>query len=474
MATAVAAAYFARYGQKLCVAHKQAELFENNPYLECFPEYAVQNLNDHTIKQAEAKGDQLIAISYLVFDEANDKACPTIRSAPSRNMLARMAERVGLSGDLLALPRIYLSEEEKRFGNLFGANQIAIATQGIEKYKTWGIKKMETVIQAFPDYHFIQLGAPGDTPIKGAKYLCGQLTLRQTAATLYNSRCYAGPQGALIHLARAVDCPAIIINPSAEPYSDMSYPEYQAVSPEHPCPYCTSGGMFFENCEYPERCMEDISAQKVIKTLENELSHARQAKAGTVHHILPDPANDLLDYHRQYDSPHGILKTILVTRTDSGGNHATFRSMKIAQDATCSVIVQFNRASRFSSLLISDDSRLVFTPCGATIWRENQSIQSFNADYLKVHDCLKINDANGIWHLPRKPLAPISFARKLDMQDGDKLVITFRTKTTQELVTGIASHSRMINFKLKLASCLAKLSKIYDNRWTRRLWDAGY
>ena len=470
MATAIAACYFAQTGHKMLLAHKQASLFENNPYVECHSEYAVQNLTEQAIRQADENGDQLIAISYLVFQDASDKV--PMRSAPEKSMLCRMAERVGLSGRFEALPRIFLTQEEALFGKMFDVPPIAVFSQGIERYKTWDKHKMEEVIAAIPERAFIQLGATGDEEIKGAKYLCGKLSLRQTSAVLSNSRCLIGPQGALIHLARAVDCPAIILGPSAEPYPEMAYPEYRTVAPENACPHCTKGGMFFANCECQERCMEGISAESVIEALREELSSPRRVKPATIYQITPDPANDLLDFHRQYDHDKR-LTAILRTRTGTE-LHSIFMTLKTDSTENATAIVQFNRECQFVSLNVSNTGTLAFKPYMATVWQDNIERCTLPAEEIMIHGCLKMDCGGEIWHIARKPLVCISFSRVLNLHDGDKLILHLRAKDIQDCAKSSHSAICRIMIKLKLPAILSRLSKIYDNRWTRRLWGAGY
>ena len=468
MATAVAAAYYAKYEKKLCLAHKQVALFENNPHVECFPEYAVQNLNEQTIHQAEERGIQLVAVSYLHFEEESKDARPSVRGEPSQNMLSCMAERVGLSGDFLALPRIYLTEEEKSFGREFGEDFIAIAVQGIEKYKSWDVHKMEAVIHAFPNKRFIQLGAPGDAPIKGAEYLCGKMTLRQVASVLSKSRCYIGPQGALIHLARAVDCPAIILAPSAEPFPQMAYPEYKTLSPEPLCPYCTAGRMSFFNCECPEKCMEGISAERVTEALKQELSHPRQIPTATHYQLAPDPACDLQDYFRQYGTG---LSAILVTKTNEGGRHSTFRTLNLKDDGSAVDIVQFNHECRLDSLQINLPLNLACLPCEASLWNGEQLLSRFSPSEMKLHGCVRVKLDGETWLFPRKPLVGLVFTRELKIQSGDRIEFKLMVNDLRDVVSKMAWLDRS---KLRLASLLMRLSKLYDNRWTRKLWNAGY
>ncbi|MBR4222652.1 MAG: hypothetical protein IKR81_15945 [Victivallales bacterium] len=468
MASAVAAAYYVKYNKKLCLAHKQVALFENNPNVECFPEYAVQNLNEQTIRQAEERGIQLVAISYLHFEEESKEARPMVRGVPSQNMLSRMAERVGLSGDFLALPRLYLTEEEKSIGREFGEDFIAIAVQGIEKYKSWDIARMEAVIHAFPARRFIQLGAPGDAPIKGAEYLCGKLTLRQVASVLSKSRCYIGPQGALIHLARAVDCPAIILAPSAEPFPQMAYPEYQTLSPETLCPYCTTGGMSFANCEYPEKCMEGISTQMVMDALKQEVAHPRQIPTATHYQLTPAPAGDLQDYYRQYGTG---VPAILVTKTNEGSTHSTFRTLKLEDDGRASVIVQFNRECRFSSLQINLPLNLACLPSEASLWNGDQLLHRFSPSEMTIHGCMRVKLNGDTWLVPRKPLVGVVFKKALIIQQGDRIEIKLMVNDMRDVISQMTWLDRS---KLKLAPLLIRVSKLYDNRWTRRLWNAGY
>lgn len=469
MATAVAARYAAVHEEPMHIGHKHAELFVQNPAVVCHPEYSVQNLRAGGIQLAQERGDRLVALSYLSFRNTPDgvRMC----GAGQHNMLYRMAARAGLAGPFEALPRLYLTPEEKGYGQLFKENQIAVMSQGIEQYKTWGREHMEAVMRAFPDCHFVQLGAAGDVPLAGAMNLCGRLTLRQTAAVLHHSRCLVGTQGALIHLARAVDCPPVILNPCAEPFPEMAYPECRCVRPDPLCPYCTRDGMFYADCAFPERCLEGLSEQAVIMALQEELAGERQALRGTFYEVESEPATDLADFHRQYDAPAGRLPALLVTRLGDGSSHVTNRSLVVQTDHSGTDLIQINRPCRLLSLQLYRPLPWLVGGCTMAIVRGGHVCCEWNTTVGDFHGGLKVSEE---WLAACRQHLGVVPPGGLELLDGDVLKVTLRLCHTDELLAAQPKEAASRRRRLNVAGRLMALSRFYDNRWLRRLWKAGY
>lgn len=61
------------------------------------------------------------------------------------------------------------------------------------------------------DFQLVQIGAAQDPPLPVARDLRGRTSLREAAAILAASEAFVGLEGFLSHLARAVDCPAVVI-----------------------------------------------------------------------------------------------------------------------------------------------------------------------------------------------------------------------------------------------------------------------
>ena len=302
MATAVAAAYFERFHAKMRIGHKNSELFENNPHVICYPEFSVKALlenQENCLRKAAAQGFKLITVSYLEFQSEFNRIVNF--SFTKKNFIARLGERVGLSGAITCCPNLYLTDEELSFGNFF-ENQVVVISQGIQRYKTWPLDRMQKIISALPDVSFIQLGAPEDLPLQGVKRnLCGKLSLRQSAAVLAHSRLFIGPIGALMHMARAVDCPGIVLSSSAEPLALKSYyPEFVFIEAKSPCSLCADDRCNVEVCRNPDLCMCDIAPQKVEDILRKKLAAPKEALPRHREVMHADPAEDLTDFENQY------------------------------------------------------------------------------------------------------------------------------------------------------------------------------
>ena len=222
------------------------------------------------------------------------------------------------------------------------------------------------------------------------------------------------------------------------------------------------------NCECPEHCMEGISSQMVIDALKQELAHPRQNPKATFFTITPDPASDLQDYYRQYVKG---MPAILVTKPEDGGTHSTFRTLSVMDDGRVMGIVQFNRKRSFASLLVSLPLQHVCVPCGATLWNGDQLLRTFGASEMRLTGYMRMCLNGEMWLIPRKPLVGLVFNQELKLQPGDRIEIELRISDMRYVVARMTWTERG---KLFLASLLMRLSKLYDNRWTRKLWNAGY
>ena len=78
--------------------------------------------------------------------------------------------------------------------------------------KEWGAGNFgSTARMLAPDFKTVQLGSPSDPALPVDADLRGRTSLREAAAVLANSAAFVGLEGFLSHLARAVDCPAVVV-----------------------------------------------------------------------------------------------------------------------------------------------------------------------------------------------------------------------------------------------------------------------
>jgi ADP-heptose:LPS heptosyltransferase len=82
--------------------------------------------------------------------------------------------------------------------------------------KEWLPERFQAVVNALSgQLNFVQVGSSGDPKLDNVIDLRGKTTLRQAAAVLARSRLFVGLVGGLMHLARAVDCSAVIVSRTA-------------------------------------------------------------------------------------------------------------------------------------------------------------------------------------------------------------------------------------------------------------------
>ena len=275
MALAVAENYYVQTGKPLHVGHKCAEIFEHDPRVVCHPEYAFWNLTAKSEEEARAAGYQLISLFYFNFRQVTSNYW--ISYGASGNLVATLCSQVGLSGYLKISPRMILTEEERALARLANGKIVVIAS-GVVSYKSWGIEKMQAVVDACPTQSFIQVGMPSDPLLQNVEDMRGKYSLRQLAGILSGARLFLGPVGGMMHLARSVDCPALVLLPSFES-SNWLYSEFDYVEPANRCMECDRRQSNPGSCTYSSSCL-DIEAEQVITHLRKILaSPARQLKS---------------------------------------------------------------------------------------------------------------------------------------------------------------------------------------------------
>lgn len=185
-------------------------------------------------------------------------------SIPSQHVLALLCQRAGVTGTVHLRPYLHLSESERQFGR-FAGNQIAMMTSGCSARlpmlnKEWAPDRfVELAARLQKTLSVVQLGGADDPPIPGAIDLRGRTSLRQAAAVLANSRVFVGQVGFLMHLARAVECPAVIVFGGREAPWQSGYLCNRNLYRNLPCSPCWR----YNACDFERQCMTDISVGEV-------------------------------------------------------------------------------------------------------------------------------------------------------------------------------------------------------------------
>ncbi len=219
---------------------------------------------------AEAFGWNIILPHYCYYDSAHDADVP-----PAHHILRVMCERVGILGPITRKPRLVLTPEEEEHGARV-PDQVAIQSAGLSarfaaKTKQWFPDRYQAVVDALKgEVNFVQLGSRDDPPLAGALDLRGRTTLRESAAILGRSRAFVGQVGMMMHLARAVDCRAVIVYGGREHPLQTGYSCNENLYVPVPCSPCWQ----VNTCGFDLACLREVTPTDVVGALRRQLARA--------------------------------------------------------------------------------------------------------------------------------------------------------------------------------------------------------
>lgn len=228
--------------------------------------------NDPRYPHLAAKlGRDFRFLSYSTYEPATDRDPP-----PPRHLIAEMCRRAGLTGPVRLRPHLKLEPAELAAATEW-RDCVAIHTSTLNALvpmpnKQWPVARFQTVVDRLsPSLRFVQIGSPGDPLLRGVNDQRGRTTLRQTAAILHHTRAQLGLVGFLMHLARAVECPSVIIYGGRETPELSGYPCNVNLTRRPACSPCWQRA----RCDHDRMCLTDISADEVVVALETILARPR-------------------------------------------------------------------------------------------------------------------------------------------------------------------------------------------------------
>jgi ADP-heptose:LPS heptosyltransferase len=195
---------------------------------------------------------------------------------PSEHILTLLCRQAEIKGEIDLRPYLYLSTEESQQGR-FSEHQIAInvvweySYENVALNKTWPMEHFQEVVNELVasgifgrKYVVIQVGMYTDPLIRGCIDLRGKTTLRQTAAILSQSDVCIGTVNGVTHMARAVDCPAVVIYGGRESSWQSGYNCNENMQSQVECAPCWKAS----SCSYERKCMRMITSKQVLEALE--------------------------------------------------------------------------------------------------------------------------------------------------------------------------------------------------------------
>jgi len=243
-------------------------------------------------------GTSVVYPWYTSYHPAFDRDDPT----PEQHLISIMCQKAGITGTIALRPYLHLTAEEKERGARV-PRQVAIMSSGLDakhamRNKNWSLAKYQGVVSALRDrYDFVQVGSRNDPPLDGVLDLRGQTSLRETAAVLHRSLAFVGQVGFLMHLARAVDCRAVIVYGGRETPAQSGYRCNENLYSAVHCSPCWR----LNTCPYDRMCLERIEVRHVTDALERQVG-----RAGTALEVDTDTITDELIVRNAQRYEHAV------------------------------------------------------------------------------------------------------------------------------------------------------------------------
>lgn len=255
-----------RGGTGLGVMTSQPDFFLHSPDVD-----AVHPVNHVDVGFLRRVG---VTVSQAVY--IHDRLPPDIDVPPKRHLLVEMTRQCGVAGPVELRPRLWLSpaetERTAQWHDCIAVQASRSSASLAIGNKEWLPERFQTVVDHLSRHHrVIQLGLPGDPLLHGAEDLRGRMSPRETGVVLAGARAFVGLVGFLMHLARAVECPAVIVYGGRERPDQSGYAANENLYSPVPCAPCWR----WNSCDFEHRCMTQIEASHVIAATERLLARPR-------------------------------------------------------------------------------------------------------------------------------------------------------------------------------------------------------
>ncbi len=205
---------------------------------------------------------------------------PTHDEPADCHIIAEMCRRAGVTGRIDLRTYYSLSPAERQRGRSRPRQAVvqalSPASENISPLKIYPAERLAAVVQATAgELDWVQLGSRGDPPGAGAVDRRGRTSIRESAAVLANSRVFLGSPGFLMHLARAVECRAVIIFGGRELPRHGGYSCNENLFTPLPCSPCYRRSESLAELA----CMTEINTATVTAAVRRAVSRDGEALA---------------------------------------------------------------------------------------------------------------------------------------------------------------------------------------------------
>ena len=264
------ARHLRRHGEKrIWVLSQAPELFSNNPDVDHVLTGSPDDL--HWIIKRHRTPVHTLKYAPRIAGENRD-------IPPANHLLAVMCAQAGVKGAVELRPYLNLTASELNVGRKV-ERQVAVQSSGrgaryFMPTKEWYPERFQAVVDRLKtEVSFVQIGHAKDPLLSGALDLRGKTTIRETAAVLAASELFVGLVGFPMHLARAVDCPAVIVYGGRELPSQSGYSLNTNLTGRTEYSPCWR----WNDCPCERSCMDQISVDQVCDAIRARMEAGRRS-----------------------------------------------------------------------------------------------------------------------------------------------------------------------------------------------------
>lgn len=278
MLTAVIRELHAKGAPPFWVMSRRPELYRHSPGIR-----AVVPVDPRVFALARRCGAQLIEPRYGIPD-----ATGGLRSPPA-HLLACLMATAGLTGTVRLQPELHLTAAERTAAAKWAGSIViqptARAAVRPNDLKEWWPDRWQAVVDSLrPRHRLIQIGGGTDPLLDGVEDQRGHaLSLRAVAAMLSQARLFVGLESGMMHLARAVGCPGVILFGGRVSPRQAGYDGFINLARTPACSPCWR----YTGCELDRQCMRDINPPEVVEAITMALAQPRGPLPDMILNLTP-------------------------------------------------------------------------------------------------------------------------------------------------------------------------------------------
>ena len=238
-------------------------------------------LLNQAVQKVYGKENPLINFRKLVGFDYHDityrcwsNLLPAKKNIFNSHAIEQFCHQLDIGGSVSLKPEIFFSNEEVNSFSKTSADYIVVQSQAShsnhpQTTKDWSVESMQEVVDCLDkNFEILQLGSEKDVRLRGVSDFCGKTSIREAGLFLKNARLFVGLEGALMHMARAVDCPSIIIWGGRLKPEQIGYLCFENVTVDLECSPCWLPNA----CPHDLKCMKEIKSAQVIEVCDKLLS----------------------------------------------------------------------------------------------------------------------------------------------------------------------------------------------------------